>query len=226
MTHRTLLEMMRSIYPEPLSVFFWSTLYKNYEPRFMLVEDKIRKVKIKLQKNKMNTITHEKHAKKEMKNNYRIYIEETTENVKKDSTLFWKYSKEQIAQSNKKILTHNGKELSDAKIIADTFAHHFLNTHNHEQPNLESNSDHIVSDGHIHIEHFTQKEIAQAILSREKATRSKVQRVNNCTTEVGINNCTTEVGINCTTEVGINCTTEVGIKGSNNSFDEFIHSIM
>lgn len=68
------------------------------------------------------------------------------------------------AQSNKKVLTHNGKELSDAKIIADTFAHHFLNAHNHEQPNFEKNSDHTVSDAHIHIEHFTEKEIAQAIL--------------------------------------------------------------
>jgi hypothetical protein len=27
MTHRTLLEMMKSKYPEPLSVFFWRTLY-------------------------------------------------------------------------------------------------------------------------------------------------------------------------------------------------------
>jgi hypothetical protein len=27
MTHRTLLEMMRSTYPKPLSVFFWRTLY-------------------------------------------------------------------------------------------------------------------------------------------------------------------------------------------------------
>jgi hypothetical protein len=29
MTHRTLLEMMTSTYPEPLSVFFWCTLYKD-----------------------------------------------------------------------------------------------------------------------------------------------------------------------------------------------------
>jgi hypothetical protein len=30
MTHRTLLKMMKSTYPEPLSVFFWRTLYTVY----------------------------------------------------------------------------------------------------------------------------------------------------------------------------------------------------
>jgi hypothetical protein len=28
MIHRTLLKMMRSTYPEPVSVFFWRTLYR------------------------------------------------------------------------------------------------------------------------------------------------------------------------------------------------------
>lgn len=130
-------------------------------------KERLRKQKNKStnQQNKYKQLR--KLCKSQIKINYQNYVQKMSQNIKKDSSQFWKFYKNRKALSNKKSVQHEGKDLVDPKIIANTFAQHFLKSHNNNTRVPESTAslspEQIYSNTHLHIEYFTKDDIKKAV---------------------------------------------------------------
>lgn len=138
----------------------------TYETKKMFKKkERLRKVQQRSQQQQNKYFQLRKLCKKQIKSDHKKYIDNISNSLKQDSTLFWKYIKNKKKLTKKQTLKYQGQVLNKSQTIADAFAKHFSSAYNSSTANNPLISTEPVTNFYIHIGQITEHELMCAIKS-------------------------------------------------------------
>ncbi|KAL1448441.1 hypothetical protein WDU94_000614 [Cyamophila willieti] len=127
-------------------------------------KERLRKIKRKSASQLIEYAKLRKLIKKEIKQDYNLYVDRITNKIKINSKEFWNFYNDKKNTKAATVLTYDGKTLSDPQSIADAFANHFIRSYNNT-PSQYSPNFNQESDNFLHVKQISEEDVRKEILA-------------------------------------------------------------